>query len=298
MVADATASLRERFAAADPGLLRLAAGLRAALGLALAALTALDQPSVVVLVGGFTAVVTSLGISDLHPRNQFRTLLAGPPVTFAALTAGALLAPFPLASRTVFLLLIFAAVYARRLGRRRLDLGIFAFMAYFLSQFADIQPHQLRPLTGALAIAFTAAAAAVARFGLVPATSYGILTRVSTAFDTRLRDARQTTQDLLADSTAGARRLRRRLERLHTSTLLIQEFLDEAPTAHPRDAMTELKRTARADAFAKPPVPSCTRSTPAAPNAPESASYSSTWKRLPSAREASPPKPYLLTLNA
>ncbi|MFD7282402.1 FUSC family protein [Streptomyces sp. NPDC059862] len=251
MVADTTASLRERFAAADPGLLRLAAGLRAALGLALtlAALTALDQPSVVVLAGGFTAVVTSLGISDLHPRNQFRTLLAGAPVTFAALTAGALLAPFPLASRTAFLLLIFAAVYARRLGRRGLDLGIFAFMAYFLSQFADIQPHQLRPLTGALAIAFTAAA--VARFGLVPATSYGILTRLSTAFDTRLRDARQTTQDLLADSTAGARRLRRRLERLHTSTLLIQEFLDEAPTAHPRDAMTELKRTARADATAQ-----------------------------------------------
>ncbi|MFF9336217.1 FUSC family protein [Streptomyces albogriseolus] len=248
MAADPTASLRERFAAADPGLLRLAAGLRAAIGLTLtlAALTALDQPSVVVLSGGFTAVVTCLGISDLHPRSQFRTLLAGAPVTLAALTAGALLAPFPLASRTAFLLLIFAAVHARRFQRRGKDLGIFAFMAYFLSQFADLQPHQLRELTWALTIAFTAAA--VARFGLVPATSYGVLTRLSTAFDTRLRDAEQARQDLLTDSTAGARRLRRRLERLHASALLIQEFLNEAPAGHPRDAMTELRRTARADA--------------------------------------------------
>ncbi len=65
-----------------PGLLRLAAGLRAVLGLTLtlAALTVLDQPSVVLLAGGFTAVVTSSAISDLHPRDQFRTLLAGAPV--------------------------------------------------------------------------------------------------------------------------------------------------------------------------------------------------------------------------
>jgi hypothetical protein len=109
-----TATLRDRFAAADPGLLRLTAGLRAVLGLTLtlATLALLDQPSVVLLAGGFTAVVTSLAISDLHPRNQFRTLLAGAPVTLAALTAGRLLASFPLASRPAFLPLIFAAVYA------------------------------------------------------------------------------------------------------------------------------------------------------------------------------------------
>ncbi|MGW7595417.1 FUSC family protein, partial [Streptomyces rubiginosohelvolus] len=93
MVAAKTAALRDRITAADPGLLRLAAGLRAALGLTLtlAALTALGQPSVVLMAGGFTAVVTSLAISDPHPRNQFRTLLAGAPVALAALTAGGLL---------------------------------------------------------------------------------------------------------------------------------------------------------------------------------------------------------------
>jgi uncharacterized membrane protein YccC len=250
-VAAKTASLRDRVAAADPGLLRLTAGLRAVLGLTLtlAALTVRDQPSVVLLAGGFTAVVTSLASSDLHPRNQFLTLLAGAPVTLTALTAGGLLAPFPFASHLAFLLLIFTAVYARRFGRRGLDLGIFAFMAYFLSQFARIQPHQLPQLTGALAVAF--AAAAVTRFCLVPTTSYGILRRLRAAFNRRLRDAQQATSDLLADGGAGVRRVERRLDRLHTSALLLQEFLDEAPVGLLRDTAAELERTARADATAQ-----------------------------------------------
>lgn len=250
-VAAKTASLRDRVAAADPGLLRLTAGLRAVLGLTLtlAALTVRDQPSVVLLAGGFTAVVTSLASSDLHPRNQFLTLLAGAPVTLAALTAGGLLAPFPVASHLAFLLLIFTAVYARRFGRRGLDLGIFAFMAYFLSQFARIQPHQLPQLTGALAVAF--AAAAVTRFCLVPTTSYEILRRLRAAFNRRLRDAQQATSDLLADGGAGVRRVERRLDRLHTSALLLQQFLYEAPVGPLRDTAAELERTARADATAQ-----------------------------------------------
>ncbi|MFI7127920.1 FUSC family protein [Nonomuraea sp. NPDC050153] len=250
-MAGKTASLWDRFAAADPGLLRLASGLRAVLGLTLtlAALTALDQPSVVLLAGGFTTMVTSLAISDLHPRNQLLTLLAGAPVTLAALTAGGLLASFPLASHLAFLLLIFAAVYARRFGRRGLGLGIFAFMAYFLAQFAGIQPHQLPRLTGALAVAF--AAAAVTRFCLVPTTSYGILKRLKAAFNRRLRDAQQATSDLPAHDGGGVRRLERRLDRLHASALLLQEFLCEAPAWPLRDTTAELERTARADAAAQ-----------------------------------------------
>ncbi|GHH63333.1 hypothetical protein FHS35_002072 [Streptomyces umbrinus] len=246
-----TASLWDRFAAADPGLLRLTAGLRAVVGLTLtlAALTVRDQSSVVLLAGGFTAVVTSLASSDLHRRNQLLTLLAGAPVTLAALTAGGLLAPFPLASHLAFLLLIFAAAYARRFGRRGLDLGIFAFMAYFLSQFAGIQPHQLPQLTGALAIAF--AAAAVTRCCLVPTTSYASLKRLKAAFNRRLQDAQQATSGLLADDGGGVRRLERRLDRLHTSALLLQEFLYEAPAGLLRDTTAELERTARADAAAQ-----------------------------------------------
>lgn len=251
MVAAETASRWDRFAAADPGLLRLTAGLRAVIGLTLtlAALTVLNQSSVVLLAGGFTVVVTSLAISDLHPRNQFRTLLAGAPVALAALSAGGLLAPSPLASHLAFLLLIFTAVYTRRFGRRGLDLGIFAFMAYFLAQFAGIHPHQLPQLTGALAVAF--AAAAITRRCLVPTTSYSILRRLRAAFNRRLRDAQQATSDLLADGGAGVRRVQRRLDRLHTSALLLREFLYEAPFGLLRDTTAELERTARADTAAQ-----------------------------------------------
>ncbi|GAA0350104.1 FUSC family protein [Actinoallomurus spadix] len=251
MAAAKTASLRDRFAAADPGLLRLTAGLRAVLGLTLtlAALTVLDRSPVVLLTGGFTAVVTSLAISDPHPRAQMRTLLAGVPVTLAAVTAGGLLAPVPLVSRTAFLALIFAAVYARRFGRRGLDLGIFAFMGYFLSQFARIQPHQLPQLTEASAVAF--AAAAVTRLCLVPATSRGIHRRLRAAFDSRLCDARRAASGPPAGGAPGARGLQRRLDRLHATALLLREFLQEAPAGLLHDTAAELERTARADATAQ-----------------------------------------------
>ena len=246
-----TASLRDRCAAADPGLLRLTTGLRALLGLtlSLASLTVLDQSHVMLLAGGFTTVITSLAISDLHPRNQFLTLLAGVPVTIAAVTAGGLLAPFPIASHLAFLLLIFAAVYARRFGRRGQDLGIFAFMAYFLSQIARIQPHQLPQLTGVLAVAFAAAAAT--RLCLVPTTSFGILRRLTAAFDRRLRDAQQATSELLHDGRSDVRRLQRRLDRLHACAVLLQDFLDEVPVGLLRGTTAELERTARADATAQ-----------------------------------------------
>lgn len=80
MAARATASLWNRFAAVDPGLIRLTSAMRAVLGsaAALAVLTALGAPETALVVGGFTAMTTSLAISDLHPRNQLITLgLAG-----------------------------------------------------------------------------------------------------------------------------------------------------------------------------------------------------------------------------
>lgn len=230
MPATRRALLGDRFAPADPGLLRLTAGLRAVLGLALtlAVLAGSGQPPPVVLVGGFTAVVTSLGISDLLPRNQFRTLAAGLPVTLGAVTAGALLAPFPVAARVAFLLLIFTAVYVRRFEPRGQDLGIFAFMAFFLTQFARIRPSQLPEVVGALGIAF--AAAAVTRFCLVRTPASATLGRLRAAYDRSLRDVLQTSVGVLTDGRAtsgGPRGLERRLDRLHTSALLIQDFLRE-----------------------------------------------------------------------
>ncbi|GGP02235.1 hypothetical protein LDL08_38815 [Nonomuraea glycinis] len=83
MWARKTASLWERFAAAEPGLMRLASAMRAVLGAAasLTVLAALGQSGTALLAGGFTAMVTSLAISDPHPRNQLITLGLGAPVS-------------------------------------------------------------------------------------------------------------------------------------------------------------------------------------------------------------------------
>ncbi|MGW8571396.1 FUSC family protein [Streptomyces niveus] len=258
MPAARTALLGDRFAPADPGLLRLTAGLRAVLGLALtlAVLAGSGQPPQVVLVGGFTVVVTSLGISDLLPRNQFRTLAAGLPVTLGAVTAGALLAPFPVAARVAFLLLIFTAVYVRRFEPRGQDLGIFAFMAFFLTQFARIRPSQLPELAGALGIAF--AAAAVTRFCLVRTPTSATLGRLRAAYDTSLRDVLRASMGVLTEgrtTRGGPRGLERRLGQLRTSALLIQDFLREGdakdfPGAAPA-VVAEIEWVAATEAHAR-----------------------------------------------
>ncbi|MEV6592848.1 FUSC family protein [Streptomyces acidicola] len=85
----------------------------------------------------------------------------------------------------------------------------------------------------------------------MPATSHGILRRLKAAFNRHLREAQQATSDLPADDGGSVRRLRRRLQQLHTSALLLQEFLYEAPVGLLRDTTAELERTARADAAAQ-----------------------------------------------
>jgi len=91
------ALLRDRLALADPGLPASVSAMRAVLGAAasLAGPAVLGQSRTVLLVGGFTAVVPSLAFSELHPRNQLRTLALGVPLSLAALTVKAVLAPCP-----------------------------------------------------------------------------------------------------------------------------------------------------------------------------------------------------------
>lgn len=108
MTGRTTTSLWDRFAGFDPGLIRLTSALRAVLGTAatLALLTALRAPETALVVGGFTAMTTSLAISDLHPRNQLITLGLGLPLSLACLAVGTALTPYPTAAKLTFLVLI------------------------------------------------------------------------------------------------------------------------------------------------------------------------------------------------
>jgi uncharacterized membrane protein YccC len=253
MVARKTALLWDRFAAADPGLMRLASALRAALGAAasLTVLAALRQSDTALLVGGFTAMVTSLAVSDRHPRNQLITLGLGAPVFLAALAAGAVLMPYPVAAGIVFLLLISIAVHARRYGARGQGVGIFGFMGFFLAQFTGARAGQLPPMGAAVLVAFGAVVAVCYCPGFMTASR--VLARLRRTFDVRLRDVLRDTAALLTagqDTDALTLSLERRLDRLHAAVLLIEGFLGERAVDEATDGQI-LRHISRAEVAAQ-----------------------------------------------
>lgn len=223
----------DRFAVFDPGLMRLASALRAVLGTAvsLAVLTALDQPATALLTAGFTAMVTSLAVSDPHPRDQLVTLALGTPLFLVALAAGTVLAPYPAAAGCAFLVLIHLAVHARRYGARGQGLGIFAFMGFFLAQFTGAGVAQL-PRMG-LAVLVASGAVVVVCHGLGLLSADRVLRWLWRAVDVRLRDIAA----LLAEGQ-DATALQRGLDGLHAVVLLIENWL-------PADRRDRRKGTAR-----------------------------------------------------
>ncbi|MFD6443535.1 FUSC family protein [Promicromonospora sp. NPDC060204] len=243
---------RKRLLALDPGLLRLSAGARTVLGLAgaLTVLVALGAPQKGVLAGGFMAVATALAISEHHVRRQLTALLLGSSVAVPTLTLGTLLAVVPAAWGAGLLVVVLVGTYARRNGRRGTDLGIFAFMAYLLSQFAGLRPPDLPMATGAAAVA--AATFATARFCVLPVRSRRRFRTLLEALEACRSDARRASTEPARHTGSRARRterlLRRRLVRLHACTRLVQEFLDEAPAGSLPGGAAAARRAERAAA--------------------------------------------------
>lgn len=236
----------------DPGLLRLSTAVRTVLGLAgtLALLVALAAPQKAVLTGGFMVVATALAISEHHVRRQLAALLMGSVVAVPTLALGTLLAPVPAAWGAGLLAVVLVGTYARHSGRRGTDLGIFAFMAYLLPQFAGLRPPDLPTATGAAAVA--AATFAAARFCVLPVRSRRRFWALLEALEACRSDVRRATTELVRHTGSRARRtnrrLRRRLVRLDACTRLVQEFLDEAPAGSLPGAVAAAHRAERADA--------------------------------------------------
>ena len=109
----------------------------AALGCSLLAMflvtTATGQPLTVALLGVVITMVAARSVNEPDPRRQRITMGLLPVPAAIAITAAAVLAPHKVASDVVFVVVVFAAVYARRFGTRGRALGMVAFMAYFLS---------------------------------------------------------------------------------------------------------------------------------------------------------------------
>lgn len=137
---------------------RLATATRAALAFAgtMAVLLSLSSSAQTALVGGFTAVTLSLGNTGLDTANRHTTLIRIVPVSFLALTASTLLAPSLAGSMIGFLAVIFIGSYVRRFGRLGLDLGVTAFLSYYLAQFAHLTIPSLPAAWSAWSIAVVA----------------------------------------------------------------------------------------------------------------------------------------------
>ncbi|MFI0259686.1 FUSC family protein [Streptomyces sp. NPDC017056] len=240
----------DRFAASDPGLLRLMAGLRtvAAIALTLVVLAVLGTDVTHLVAGAMTAMVATFAIKEKQVRGQAVTLALGLPVALAAVSLGALLHSRIIAGDVFFVALIFGAVYCRRFGDRGTALGLIGFQTYFVSLFVGATLSALPVLALTLAIGF--ACSAVVRFTVVPETPQRILQWLRGAFRARVAQLVATHIELL---DAGPDQLdkvlddlRRHTARLHESALMIQGRLEDG-TRDPATAALLQRRVADAE---------------------------------------------------
>jgi len=233
------ADLRTRLAGVDPGLvrLRLASIAVASIGLAVAVMAALRaaldpaEPVTVLLFAGVLAMVSNLAVNEPDlPRRRVTTALMILPAA-ASTVAGAFLAPHPIPSAVVFVLVIVVAVWVRRYGPRGFALGMAGFMPFFFTQFLRVAPAQVPWL---LVAAATGIAATLLLRGVVfaerPART---LRRMVVAFRARAHAVVAATDDLLAAIGHGrpdertlesGRRARARLQEV---ALLVEDTLEQ-----------------------------------------------------------------------
>lgn len=221
----------DRFAASDPGLLRLMAGLRTvgAIVLTLLVLALLGTGTPLMVAGAMVSMVSTFAIKEKEVRGQAVTLALGLPVALAAMSLGALLHALVVTGDVFFVLLIFGAVYSRRFGDRGTALGLIGFQVYFISLFVHASVATLPVLYLTLAVAF--GCSALVRFAVVPQTPQRTLGRLREAFRARLAQLLATQQELLDVEPDGLDKvlddLRRHTARLHEAALMIQGLLEE-----------------------------------------------------------------------
>ncbi|WP_308437003.1 FUSC family protein [Streptomyces finlayi] len=218
--------------------------------LTLGVIAMLDAPVPILVTGALTAMVSTVAVTEPRPRDQALTLAMGAPVALATMAVGSALAPHRAVADLVFVLVIFTALYIRRLGPRATALGVISFQLFFVTQFVNTRVEQLPQLFLAVLVAF--GSSAVVRFAVLRQRPEQTLARLQRAFRLQL----VLVLDVLTDLAEGgpeapraeraADRLRRHVARLHADALMIQ---DRLATAAPdgRTAAAIQRRVAEAE---------------------------------------------------
>ena len=163
----------------DPALERTYAAGRATVAVAVALalcyllITVGRQPVALVMVAVFVALQMSLRPSEA-PRKQLLVDLLGWLFASAAVAAGVLLVPHPLAAAAAFVAVMAAATWASGHGPAGLTIGIVGFVSYLFTQFALPGPDELPWLL--LATTAGALSASVVRHLILPDRPRRILT--------------------------------------------------------------------------------------------------------------------------
>ncbi|MFE5723893.1 FUSC family protein [Streptomyces erythrochromogenes] len=245
-------AVRHMLHATDPGLVRLvgAAHTVGAICLALAVLWALGFATPFLVAAGSSALVWSMVLTGPREAEQAVTHALGLPAALLSATAAVLLAPYPVVSGAVFVVLLFVTVYVRRYGPRGTALGMNAFQMYFVMQFVPLPADQLPQLWAALVVAFCCGA--FVRFVLLRTSPDRSFVRLRRSVRACLDDVAEALA-ALADGGGGTARdrrragritpLRRRLRRLHTCALMLQDSVEACAVpevaARVRTRMTE-----------------------------------------------------------
>ncbi|MEV3928992.1 MULTISPECIES: FUSC family protein [unclassified Streptomyces] len=158
--------LKRAFVAPDPGRLRLRHATRAVLGIGLAVVVCgLAGHSLVgAITGGLAALLALFTVTDPTVRGQAVTTVLLPAAGLPVFALAAGLHDHPVARDLAFLAVMGVGVYARRWGPRGHALGVFAFMAFFITQFLRTLPEQLPEVYSAVLLSLLTASAV--RFGL------------------------------------------------------------------------------------------------------------------------------------
>lgn len=218
----------------DPGLLRLRMAVRttAALALALVILFGLTratgQPLTVALLGVLITMVSGRAVNEPDPRRQKVTMALLPLPAALAITAAALLASHKIAADVVFVVIVFAAVYARRFGPRGRALGMVAFMAYFFTLYLRAQTAELPWLIGAVLVGTLCSFVMTAY--VLPDRPEDVLRATMRSLRARMAIVIDTTAEALQAGRLDERRRRRlraRTARLNETALMVQSQIED-----------------------------------------------------------------------
>jgi uncharacterized membrane protein YccC len=218
----------------DPGLLRLRMAGRTTAALACSLLilyfmTKLSgQPLTVALLGAVITMIAARSVNEPDLRRQRITMALLPVPAALAIAAAAVLAPHPIASDAVFVVIVYAAVYIRRYGPRGRALGMVAFMAYFFTLYLRASISELPWMIAAVVVG------TVCTYVM---SSYVLPDRPERVLGATIR-ALRARMAIVVDTTAEAvrtgrfderrrRRMRARAARLNETVLLVQSQIED-----------------------------------------------------------------------